>query len=143
MAGSVTLTSSEIAGSGGIRKYALAWVSDASGAVSGTSHALAPGTIVIVEFVSDSGGTQPTSLYDVDFLDDHGASMFDDGTGTTIGANLSNTIGEHRAPLMVGSSSVHTYVRAWLHGGTYQLTVANAGNAKGGTVNIFQAPGVL
>ena len=145
MAGSVTLTSSQVVGGAGVRKYSLAWVSDAAGAVSGNSLTFPPGTVVLVEFEPDSGGTQPTALYDVDFLDAECVSMFSDGAASpaSIGANLSNTASAHRVPFIYGSAGA-TYVRAWLHGGTgYQLTVAAAGNAKGGTVNIFVAPGVL
>lgn len=142
MAGSVTMTSNEVAGSGGVTKYSLAWVSDAAGAVSGNAVALKPGTIIAVEFVPDSGGTQPTDLYDVTSLADaEGVNMFDDGAGASIGANLSNTTASHKVPF-IGGGSV-TYVRHWLQGGSYTLNVSNAGNAKGGTVVIFVAPGVL
>lgn len=141
MAGSVTLTSSEVAGGAGVRKYSLAWVSDAAGAVSGTAVTLPPGTIIAVEFIPDSGGTQPSDLYDVTFTDAEGVNMFDDGAGTSIGANLSNATSSHKIPF-VGGGSV-TYVRQWLHGGSYTLVVAAAGNAKGGTVDIYVHPGVL
>jgi hypothetical protein len=142
VAGSVTLTSSEVAGSGGVRKYSLAWVSDAAGAVSGNAVTLGPGTIVVVEFVPDSGGTQPTDLYDVTaFNDPEGTNMFNDGAGASIGADLSNTAASHKVPF-IGGGSV-TYVRQWLHGGAYTLVVAAAGNAKGGTVHIYVMPVVL
>lgn len=141
MAGSVTMTSSAIPGSGGVRKYSLAWVSDAAGAVSGNAVTLPPGTIVMVEFVPDSGGTQPTDAYDLTFTDEESVNMFDDGSGTSIGANLSNSTATHKVPF-IGGGAV-TYVRQWLHGGSYTLVVAAAGNAKGGTVNIYLTPAVL
>lgn len=141
MAGSITVTSSEIAGSGGIRKYSIAWVSDASGDVSANTVEMPAGTIVAVEFIPDSGGTQPTDLYDVTFTDAEGVNMFDDGSGTSIGADLSNSTATHKIPF-VGGGSV-TYVRQWLHGGTYTPVVANAGSAKGGTIDIYQATGVV
>lgn len=142
MAGSVTLTSSQVAAGAGVRKYSLAWVSDASGDVSGTSVTLPPGTIIAVTFDPDGGGTQPTDLYDVTMTcDAHGPNIFDDGAGTSIGANLSNATATHKVPF-VGGGAV-TYVRQWLHGGGYTLVVAAAGNAKGGVVDVYIAPGVL
>ena len=142
MAGSATTTVTNVAGGGGVKKTAIAWVSDASGNVSGNSIAMSPGSVVMVEFIPAAGGSAPTDLYDLDFLDTNGTSMFDDGAGASIGANLSATLATHRAPFINGAPT--TYVRAWLRGGTgYQLTVVNAGNAKGGNVNIFQVPGVL
>lgn len=139
--GTTVLTATEVAGSGGITKVSLAWTSSAGGAVSGNSLTLHPGTIVAVEFIPGSGGTQPTDAYDVDFLDAGGESMFSDGAATpaSIGTDLSNTTSAHRVPFIYGSAGA-TYVRTWLHGGAgYQLTVANAGNAKTGTVNIYQS----
>jgi len=127
-----------------VRKTSLAWTSDGSGNVSGNSFTFGSGCIVVVEFIPGSGGTQPTLNYDVDFLDANGESMFDDGTGTSIGANLSNTIGVHRAPMIVGTNATPVYARCWLHGGAgYQLTVSAAGASKTGIVNIYQIEGVL
>ncbi len=141
MAGSVVLTSSAVAGSG-VSKYSLDWTSDASGNVSANSVNLPSGTIVAVTFTPDSGGTQPTDLYDLTMTcDTHGVNILDDGSGTSIGANLSNATSTHKVPF-VGGGAV-TYVRQWLHGGGYTLVVAAAGNAKGGVVDIYVAPGVL
>lgn len=145
MAGSVTLTSTKVDSSGGVSKVSLAWTSDASGNVSGNSLTIAPGSIVAVEFIPGTGGTQPTDAYDVDFLDAGGESMFSDGASSpaSIGANLSNSTSSHRVPFIYGAAGT-TYVRTWLHGGAgYQLTVSGAGNAKTGTVNIYQTVGVL
>ena len=141
MAGSITTTITEVAGSGGVTKTSIAWVCDASGDVSGNTVTMGPGTIIAVEFIPDSGGTQPTDLYDVTFTDAEGVNMFDDGAGTSVGANLSNATASHKVPF-VGGGTV-TYVRQWLHGGAYTPVVAAAGNAKGGTIVIYQAPGVI
>lgn len=141
MAGSITVTSSEVGGAGGVRKYEIAWVSDAAGAVSGNTVDMPAGTIIAVEFIPDSGATQPTDLYDVTFLDEHGVNMFDDGSGTSVGANLSNVNASHKVPF-IGGGSV-TYVRQWLHPGSYQPVVAAAGASKGGTIHIYVATGVL
>lgn len=142
MAGSITVTSSEVASSGGIRKYSVAWTSDAAGAVSGNTFDMATGTIVAVEFVP-SAVAAPTDLYDVTCLDDESVNIFDDGTGAaSIGANLSATAASYRVPFMGGGGTV-TYVRQWLHGGSYQPVVANAGAAKSGVIDVYVAPGVL
>ncbi len=139
MAGSITLTSTPLPGSDGIVKHAMAWTADGAGNVSGNTLTFPFGTIVTVEFIPGTAA----NLYDVDFLDANSASMFNDGTGQSIGANLSNAVGVHRAPMIVGSNSTPVYVRSWLHGGSYQLTVANAGAAAAGTVNLYLCPRTL
>lgn len=140
MAGSITVTTSVLSRSGGVTKYSVAWTSDAAGAVSGTTFAMNPGTIILVDFVPGSGAAQPTDLYDVTMLDEHSVNVFDDGAGTSVGANLSNVNSTHKIPF-VGGGSV-TYVRHWLHGGDYQPVVAAAGNAKQGTIDIYVLPGL-
>lgn len=141
MAGSIVATVTKVAGSGGVVKTSIAWTSDASGNVSGNTVSMAPGSIIAVEFVPGSGGTQPSDLYDVTFTDAESVNMFDDGAGTSIGANLSNATSSHKVPF-IGGGSV-TYVRQWLHGGDYTPVVANAGNAKTGTIVIYTTPAVL
>src|SRR3972149_4024740 len=97
MAGTVALTSSRVDAS--VYKYSLAWTSDAAGAVSGNSISLPAGTVVAVTFIPDTGGAQPTDLYDVTMTcDAHGPNVLDDGAGTSIGANLSNTVSTHKVP---------------------------------------------
>jgi hypothetical protein len=145
MAGSIVVTTSKVAGSGGVTKHSIAWTSDAAGAVSGNTMSMPPGSIVAVEFIPGSGGTQPTNAYDVDFLDAEGVSMFSDGAATpaSIGLDLSNAAAAHRVPFIHGAAG-STYVRAWLQGGSgYQPTVAAAGNAKTGTIEIYVTPAVL
>lgn len=139
MAGSIAVTTSDLGS--GVTEYSIAWTSDASGNVSANAFPMKMGTLVAVEFTPGSGGVQPTDLYDIDMLDAEGATMFDDGAGTSIGANLSNLVTVHRVPL-VGLVGVTIY-RRWHHGGDVQPTVANAGNAKSGTINVFVANGVL
>lgn len=139
MAGSIVVTTREIANN--IVKYSAAWTSDVAGSVNGSVFDMAPGTIIAVEFIPGTGGAAPSSLHDVDLLDEEGVTMFDDGSGTSIGSNLSATDASHKVPL-VGLVGVTIY-RRWHHGGPVQLTVANAGDANSGTVNIFLAFGVL
>jgi hypothetical protein len=139
VAGAIVTAASDL--KSGVTKYEVTWVSDASGNVSGSVFAMKMGTIIAVEFVPGPGALAPTDLYDVDLLDAEGVSMFDDGAGTTIGANLSSVVASHKVP-MVGLVGVTIY-RRWHHGGDAQLTVANAGDSNAGTANIFVAQGVI
>lgn len=139
MAGAVVITTSKI--DNAIGKYEVTWISDASGDVSGSVFAMMSGTIIAVEFIPDSGLTQPTTLYDVDLLDAEGVTMFDDGSGSSIGTNLSNAAASHHVPL-VGLTGVTIY-RRWHHGGDVQLTVAGAGDTNSGVVNIYVKSGVV
>lgn len=125
----------------GVTKYEITWVSDAAGAVSGSTFEMKMGTIVAVEFIPGSGALAPTDLYDVDLLDGEGVTMFDDGSGTSIGSNLSSVASAHRVPL-VGLAGVTIY-RRWHRGGAVQPTVANAGDSNAGTINVYVADGVL
>ena len=122
-------------------KTSIAWTSDASGDVNATTVEMPSGSVAMVEFIPSGGGTAPTTLYDVTFTDEHSTNAFDDGTGTSIGANLSATLSAHKVPFIAGSSS--TFVRAWLAGGTYTPVVAAAGNAKQGTIVVFQVLDIL
>jgi hypothetical protein len=125
----------------GVSRCRITWVSAASGSVTGNSVTLPAGTIVTVTFNPDSGGTQPTDLYDVELrCDEHNINVLDDGAGASIGANLSNATASHKVPF-VGGGSV-TYVRQWLHGGGYSPWITGAGNAKGGTIDIYQSRNV-
>lgn len=139
MAGSIVVTTSSLGAK--VAKYSVVWTSDTLGAVNGNTFAMKPGTIVTVEFIPGTGGSQPTDLYDVDLEDAENIPIFDNGGGTSVGANLSNTIGSHALP-MHGLSTFQLF-RRWHHGGDVELLVTNAGNAKSGTVNIFVADGVL
>lgn len=133
MAGSVTKTSTRYAG--GVTRHRLAWTSDASGNVSANSVTLPPGMLVQVAFIPGAGGVQPTDLYDVTMTcDDHSSvNVLDGGSGTSVGADLSQTNSTHKTPMAASG------VRQWLHGGGYTLVVANAGNAKSGTVDLYLA----
>ncbi|MGE3856992.1 MAG: hypothetical protein AB7G21_08565 [Dehalococcoidia bacterium] len=121
MAGSVTVTTTELPG--GITKYSIAWLSDAIGAVSGNAVALKAGTQLQAGFTPDAAGTQPTDAYDATMTDTNGVDILG-GTG----ANLSN------ATATVAVPAVSTYFRRYLEAGNYTPVIANAGNAKGGTI---------
>ncbi len=124
-----------------ITLYQVTWVSDAAGTVSGSTFTTKMGTIVAVEFIPGISITQPDDLYDCDCLDADGISVFDNGAGATIGANLSNTVASHAVP-MVGLTGVTIY-RRWHRGGPLQLTVANAGDTNSGVVKIYMADGII
>lgn len=139
MAGAIVASATDA--KSGVTKYEVVWVSDASGNVNGSTFAMKSGTIIAVEFVPGSGALAPTALYDVDLLDGEGVTMFDDGSGTSIGSNLSDTEASHKVPL-TGLVGVTIY-RRWHHGGEVELQVAGAGDSNAGTVNIYVANGVL
>lgn len=139
MAGAIVARALDVGS--GVTKYEVTWVSDASGAVNGSTFEMKAGTIVAVEFVPGAGALAPDSLYDVDLLDVEGVTMFDDGSGTSIGSNLSSTAASHKVPL-TGLVGVTIY-RRWHHGGAVQPTVSGAGDSNAGTINIYVAQGVL
>lgn len=124
-----------------IVKTSVVWTSDASGVVSVNTLTMPSGTICAVKFTPGAGGVAPTDLYDLTFTDAAGTNVFDDGAGTSIGANLSGTVAAFKVPFMVGAASA--LVRAWLAGGLYTPVVAAAGNAKQGTIDIYQCLDVL
>jgi hypothetical protein len=137
MAGTVVQTTTNVGGGTNALKVNLVWTSDAAGNVSADQLIMPPGSILLVEFIPSTTAV-PTNLYDVDMLNSIGVSIFDDGAGASIGANKSATVPDHKCPFINGAAT--TYVRSWIQGGVgnpYQLTVANAGNATSGTVNIF------
>jgi hypothetical protein len=121
VAGSITVTTSE-AGSG-LTKYSVAWLSNASGAVTENSFNVRAGELVQVEYVPDAGGTQPTDAYDMTLLNANSLDVLGGG-----GANLSNATRTQAVP------AVSTYFRRTLEAGALTPTISNAGNAKGGTL---------
>lgn len=120
MAGSITTTVSDVGE--GITQYSCAWLSDASGVVSVSTFAVKTGELLQAEFVPDEGGTAPTTGYDLTLLNENSTDVLGGA-----GANLSDTVRTQSACL------TSTYVRRWLVAGDLTPTVANAGNAKGGT----------
>lgn len=122
-AGTVTMTSARSGtATPGIMKYTIAWTSDAAGAVNGNTLAIRTGRIIKAEIVPASGGTQPTDLYDLELQDGRDVDLL-----AGAGANQSNAAAEialFNPPLYVDDASL-------------ELVVANAGNAKGGTVLVW------
>lgn len=139
MAGSIVVSTSEVTNN--VVLYSVAWTSDASGDVSGNTVTMQDGTIVLVTFTPGAGGVQPDNLYDVDLRDPNSVSVFDNGAGTSIGSNLSNVLSSNAIPLL-GLSTITVY-RRWNPSGPFDLIVANAGNSKSGTVNVYVYNGIL
>ncbi len=123
MAGTLTVTTANKGA--GITEYTLDWLSDASGDVSGNNFDIKRGHIEAVRFAPDGGGTAPSAAYDVTLTD---SNSFDLLTG--LGANLSATATTRSKPL------VNTSGTLFFDGGSVDLVVANAGNAKGGIVYV-------
>lgn len=121
MAGAATLT--EITYTS-IKKCEFDWTSSAGGAADKTSEESYIGLIERAVFIPDSGGTQPTNLYDV---------VVNDADGTDVlhgnGANLSNAAAVLKSHVTDGLGAVVN--------STLTLAVTNAGNAKGGKVILY------
>jgi hypothetical protein len=115
-----------------VRKITLAWTSTAGGAVSGILTDYLSGALVRVVFVPGAGGVQPTNLYDVTLLDEQG---FDVLTGQA--ANLSNVTTTQLAPGTTCTDGITTFLVSPQIDDRLQLTVANAGNAKSGSLILY------
>ncbi len=121
-----TLAVSTVGKGQGITEYTLDWLSDASGDVSANTFDMKRGYIEAIRFKPDGGGTVPTTLYDVTLID---SDSFD--LATALGANLSATVTTRSKPLVNTSGPV------WFEGGSVDLVVAAAGNAKGGIITVW------
>lgn len=133
VAGTVTTTTADLGG--GYTKYTMAWVCSAGGAVTENAVAVERGHIHQVKFIPDSGGTQPTDQYDATLIDAISGGV-DFLTG--IGGNLSNTTRKIGVP-QVGDGTT-ALQRVFHEGGDLYPTIANAGNAKGGTIIVVMGP---
>tara|TARA_R110002110_G_scaffold365517_1_gene575518 strand:- start:196 stop:579 length:384 start_codon:yes stop_codon:yes gene_type:complete len=122
MAGSITTTVSK---KNSIVKYKMDWLSDASGDVDVDAIAMVQGEIQSVHYFPDAGGTQPSDNYDLTMADSYGVDIL-----TATGANLSQTTDTYAVP------ALSTYFKVVIEAGSYDLVVANAGNAKGGIVEV-------
>jgi hypothetical protein len=125
-AGAVVVTRLDLGG--GIQKVSVAWTSSAGGAVSGNGFAVPRGELLQVKFVPGAGGVQPSDLYDVTIVDEDAVDV---AIGN--GADCGNAATRLRVPL-TGSAAGATH-RVLLDGTQLlDVVVANAGNAKSGTV---------
>lgn len=121
-AGTVTVTARSTSPS--VIKYTIAWTSTSGGAVSGNTLGISAGEVFQVLAVPGSGATQPTDLYDL---------QLNTPTGTV---NILGTAGDN---LSQTTSKVVQLVPPYYHDATGELdlVIANAGNAKTGTVIVW------
>ena len=123
VAGSIAVTTSR---DGPLHKYSCAWTSSAGGAVTECAVTLKAGQIVQVICTPGSGGTTPTDDYDVTLTQASGEDDLLGGGGVDCSNSLTKVVGLDRANLPI-----------WVPAGTYWPTVANGGNAKTGTIDIY------
>lgn len=123
MAGTVTCTEDR---SAGLFKVKFVWTSDSDGAATKATTYVYNGQLLRATFKPDSGGTAPTALYDVAVNDDNSYDLLNG-----LGADLSATVTSHKTNgdglLCVQSSKLN-------------LSVTNAGESKGGTVELYILP---
>ncbi len=102
-----------------VETLTIAWTSDTNGTVSGHPFAIGAGALWQVEFIPNLGATQPSNSYNVFAYDSFGVDL-----AIGKGATLTNAAGvlASGAPL------------AYVPGGTIDIQITAAGNAKTGTV---------
>ena len=127
MAGSVNITYQEHRT---VRKITLDWTSDAAGAVSGIYTKYLSGQLLRVVFVPDSGGTQPSDLYDLTLNDGNSMDVL-----AGLGANLSNATATQVVPVVTNGNNGNMAPIAI--DDRLQLVGAACGNAKGGLVILY------
>lgn len=118
MAGTVTITEETI---GTVKKIIFAWTSDADGAADGITTKVYAGEVIRLVTVP-SGVAAPTNLYDIQVLDADGLDVLAMG-----GANRSTLNTEQVLEASLGCVA----------NSKLALSIANAGNAKAGTVYLY------
>lgn len=106
------------------------WTSDSSGNYSGTVDV--NGCILNAVFAPGSGGSQPSNNYDVTINDAQGVDIL-----AGLGANLSNTTATRKIPLFPATDGTTTTAGPGAVNGQLTVAVANAGNAKSGTIVLY------
>jgi len=122
MAGTVTITEET---HGSLKKIAWAWTCDASGNVNGTGGQTAGaynGALERLVTVPAAAGSAPTDNYDITILDEDGVDVL---LGAGADRDTANTEQVQRTSLGVVANDKLT------------LNIANAGNAKSGTVYLY------
>ena len=124
MAGTATVTERNL---GTVRKIVWDWTSDngspSTGDATKQTDKYYDGEIIAVAQLPNTGGTQPTNLYDVTITDEEGHDVI-----LGLGANLVNTGPTYKAK-KDGLGAVAT--------SKLTLNVTNAGAAKTGTVIVW------
>jgi len=120
--GTLTVTSSTSV-TAGITTYTLAWTSSAGGAVSGNPFTVKRGYLVSAKAIPAAGGSAPTALYDITLVDTDSVDLLNG-----LAADQSATLGQY-----------FLFDPPFYQDGTQQLdlVIANAGNAKSGTVKLW------
>ena len=127
-----TVTRTAVDGLLGVVKVSIPWTCDAAGAVTEVPVSLPGGTIIKVR--TDPDGTNaPTDNYDITLLDAIGGADVINGAG----ANRDTANIEEAYP------TVATYFRPLIGSGDYYPTIANAGNAKQGVIEVYIATGAV
>jgi hypothetical protein len=121
VAGSIVVTTSRVRP---FLKYSVAWTSDGAGAVTENAVTLPAGWIHQV--ICTPGATTPSDDYDVTLTAATGEGDLLGGGGANMSNSLSNHIGADVANLPIA-----------IAGGSYWPTVAAAGAAKTGTIDIY------
>lgn len=123
-AGSIVVTSTQVGNN--VVRYDIDWTSSSGGAVSALPMDIVRGWISQALVVPDSGGTQPSDLYDLELQDSANNDLTQDA-----GDNLSNA-----------TSKMILFDPPIYYDGTtaLELVVANAGNAKGGVFSLWIGP---
>ena len=102
------------------KKIKAVWLSDSDGAATGTTTYTYDGVLISFTSIPDGGGTAPTAAYDLTLTDSNSQDLLQGA-----GADRSATATEY-LNFSDGLSAVSEE--------KLTLTVANAGEAKGGTV---------
>lgn len=126
VAGSIVTTTSM---DGLLAKYSIAWTCSAGGAVTENAVPLKAGRIVQVVMTPASGGDQPSDDYDVTLLQASG----EDDLLAAAGTDCSNTL----TKVAKLPSATLQQAPIWIPSGDYWPTVAAAGAAKKGTIDIY------
>lgn len=134
MAATLTVTRSFPSRGKDLVVHSLAWVSHTDGVVDLDTPVIT-GEILRVVFVPDSGGTQPTNLYDVLLKDADGLDVL-----AGQGANLANNANSHVCPGVPLKDGTTTSTRPIVVNGVLNLEVANSGSGKGGTIRLYVRP---
>lgn len=115
-----------------VQSVSLRWTSDADGNVSGARTARLNGTLVRVVFKPDGAPTQPTNAYDVTLLDERGVDLL-----AGEGGDLANNATTQLAPALPHTDGTTTHLAAPAVDDELELVIANAGNARRGTITLY------
>ena len=101
------------------------WLATDGGVVSSATSNKYTGIITKVVIVPDGGGTAPTAAYDITILDENSIDLLE-GNGADCSATATEYLDQSDGLGNVSES-------------TLTLTIASAGNAKGGIVYVYIA----